>query len=491
MAVDAGNNSFVTGYFTDSTWFGSHVISTPGPGNGNLFLAKYSASGSCVWAKQDSMLTDGTKLGLDAAANIYIAALAPNASYTLSRWDSSGTRLWLTMLPAHIVINDLVTDANGNCWMSGRQTTGQSVFGLDTIRDTVGLIVHYDMNGNALGAVSLGKRGKIDPDFLALDANGNYVVAATLSGRDTLDGQLLNIQGTTLLMFTVDTTGNLLWYLCGSSPTPGNSYASPFGMCLDQQNNCYVTGSFVSQYCIFANDTVFIHPSGRTPTVMKIDATGALQWIIEPTFTGTNSIYFLEMTSNQNGVYFCGYGEEDFSLGAVSVINTTNSYRPGFAVALDFNGNAQYEIHSTGFNGIVQPRAIVVNAAGDLWFTGMQRNGPSLGPFTLPVAAPAADDMFLAKLQDMSVDVNSGTDPASAITLTNGAVNSFRLQVPGIDAQQQCRFVLYDLSGRAVKTVDVNAEQTDISCVNLAPGVYVWAVENRVEQLACGKLLNQ
>lgn len=487
ITTDAADHSFVTGQFADSTWFGSHLLTEGGAWNGNMFLAKYSSSGACLWAKSDSTLLDGMRIGMDAACNLYIAAYRPGL-YTLSKWDSSGTRLWNVLLPFNITINDLVTDQSGNCWLSGRQLTGQSIFGSDTIRDTAGVVLRYDMNGNALGATPLGRHGKIEPSFLELDANGNYIIAASLTGTDTLDGQALTFDGATVLVFKITPAGNLQWHLSGEAPAPGNAFSGPFGMCTDLQDNCYITASFVTQYCIFDGDTVFIHPSGRTTAVMKINAAGSLQWIIEPSYTGSGSIYFLDITADQNGVYFVGYGEEDFTLGTMPVVSTTNAYRPGFMISLDFNGNALHEVHSEGFNSIVQPRAVSVNSTGDLWFAGMYRNTPTFGPFTLPAPAPSADDLFIAKLQGVSIDVN---DPVaySSVSLFYGEAGTFRLLVDEAVAQQQGQFVLYDLSGRIVKIVDISSTQTMIDCSDVASGVYAWSVQSTVAQVRAGKLV--
>ena len=68
--VDAAGNVIVTGNATGEADFGNGQLTA---GTGTIFVAKYSSTGSYVWAKRfgGTGWSLGTGIGVDAARNIY------------------------------------------------------------------------------------------------------------------------------------------------------------------------------------------------------------------------------------------------------------------------------------------------------------------------------------------------------------------------------------------------------------------------------------
>jgi Beta-propeller repeat len=72
VATDAAGDIYVAGYFYGSVDFGSGVLTSAG--GADVFLAKFDASGACLWSKRfgDTADQSGASVATDAAGNVYI-----------------------------------------------------------------------------------------------------------------------------------------------------------------------------------------------------------------------------------------------------------------------------------------------------------------------------------------------------------------------------------------------------------------------------------
>lgn len=81
LSVDASGNVYVTGYFQDTTYFGSQQLI--GYGNYDIFIVKYDSSGNVVWAKQEGGPYEDIGYGLDFNQNT-------NQFYVTGQFDDHG-----------------------------------------------------------------------------------------------------------------------------------------------------------------------------------------------------------------------------------------------------------------------------------------------------------------------------------------------------------------------------------------------------------------
>ncbi len=114
VAVDSKGNVYVTGsYTTSSITFGTFTLINANPDLNAVFIAKYNASGTAMWANSAGGGDDcyGLSVGVDDADNVYVSgyfrcATITFGSYTLNntgatsgnsflvKYDSSGNVLW-------------------------------------------------------------------------------------------------------------------------------------------------------------------------------------------------------------------------------------------------------------------------------------------------------------------------------------------------------------------------------------------------------------
>jgi hypothetical protein len=489
VAVDTAGNSFVTGAFMDLTAFGSDTLNTTTPFVAYGFIAKYDINGACVWAQSDPSISDGTHIGVDANANCYVLGYI-TGQYSLTRWDSSGALLGTTLFPVSVTMRDLFVYPNGNCLVTGSLINGQAVFGTDTFNGSKAIVALYDAAGNVLDAFSFGRAGKIHPDLIETDANGDYIIATTLLGTDTIGAQSFTCVGSTVLLVKFDAAGTLLWSQLADAPAPGTAGAYPTGMCIDLQGNTYLTSRWTTQDFMFGSDTIFMNPSGATASIIRFSPTGNVDWIVQPTFTGSGSVYFLDAVCDANSVYFTGYTEESFTAGTVSVNNTTTAYQMTYVIGIDFNGNTFFADHTSGLNSKAIPRSIAIDTAmGSLWIGGLERNTPTFGPYLLPPCASGADNSFLGRLQVTPLGVRDTQEQNTISILPGTDPHTFVLTVDGVQ-KENLWVTMYDMTGREVQSVQVQGSTTNINCSSFAGGIYTWTVTDGEQRLASGKLVN-
>jgi hypothetical protein len=91
IAVDADDNSYVTGYFEQSATFGN--ISLPSSGDKDIFVAKLDNYGNWLWAKKvgNSNVDEGNSIVVDANGNSYVTGyFRESATFGSTTLTSSG-----------------------------------------------------------------------------------------------------------------------------------------------------------------------------------------------------------------------------------------------------------------------------------------------------------------------------------------------------------------------------------------------------------------
>ena len=135
LALDGGGNIYTTGYFTDTAYFGSTML-TNGT-NKDWYIAKYRNNGNLVWVRQVHS-TANTEFGLvstDNNGNTYASGLfAGSATFGantltatssfdmfITRYDSSGVCLGAKNVNTGGILGnggDIITNTDGSCYVS-------------------------------------------------------------------------------------------------------------------------------------------------------------------------------------------------------------------------------------------------------------------------------------------------------------------------------------------------------------------------------------
>jgi hypothetical protein len=232
VATDEVGNSYITGYASDTVWFGTFKL------NRGVFLVKYDSIGNVVWAK------------------------CSNGDSGVSSWSA------------------VTTDIFGNVYVTG-DSYGSIIFGSDTV--TIGgvdqsFLAKYDSSGNVKWAVGSQGTSTASSRSVVTDATGNiYITGPYQQGGITFGGETLQTVGNSDFAFLVkyDSTGNVIW--AKNSYVPGGNTGSiGCSVVTDKANNLYL--SVTSDTIVsFGLDTLY-PPQGWTYPcfIVEFDSSGRI-----------------------------------------------------------------------------------------------------------------------------------------------------------------------------------------------------------------------
>lgn len=160
VRTDAAGNIYIASTFNiPSMTIGTYTLTNTSSGHSDPFVAKYSPSGTAIWASSIGGTLDDVAMALavTSTGNVYIAGGFKSASMTvgssvltgypsivpgtayIAKFSPSGTPLWGQAAGVHTGWSrstGLAADASGNVYMSGMYTDTSVVWGGTTITKT-------------------------------------------------------------------------------------------------------------------------------------------------------------------------------------------------------------------------------------------------------------------------------------------------------------------------------------------------------------------
>lgn len=232
IALDASGNVIVTGTFTDAFAIGSDALSTAGASDG--FIAKYTASGGPQWARtMGGAGYDGTNgVGCDATGNIHVTgsyvaqcafgSITVNGSGTqdlfVAKYSATGTPIWAlgSTGAGYRQGFDVAVTPAGEVFFSGAHT-GSTTLGSTSM--TGDPAINYALAGriDASGAVQWLKQfpstGESSGGGLVRRPSGELVVSGSYYFDIDLDGNILTDAGGAYNFFLAGLlpSGNINW----------------------------------------------------------------------------------------------------------------------------------------------------------------------------------------------------------------------------------------------------------------------------------------
>jgi uncharacterized delta-60 repeat protein len=349
VTTDSSGNIYVTG----STLGGLDGNTFLGGGLylfGDIFLVKYSSSGTKQWTKQLGTSSDdlGEGVTTDSSGNIYVTGgtgggLDGNTSsggddIFLVKYNSSGTKQWTKQMGTddYEKGNGVTTDSSGNIYVTGSTSSSDIV------------LIKYNSSGTkqwtktSSGGVGNGSVG----NSVSTDSSDNiYVTGETYGG---LDGNT-NSGGLDIVLIKYNSSGTKQWtkQMGTSSHDFGN------GVTTDSSGNIYVTGS-----------TLYTDPVSIDIVLVKYNSSGTKQWTKTSSGGKGNSV----STDSSGNIYVTGdtYGGLDG--------NTNSGSYDIFLVKYNSSGTKKWT-KQLGTSSGDYGNGVTVDSSDNIYVTGYTGGG--------------------------------------------------------------------------------------------------------------------
>jgi hypothetical protein len=225
VALDPAGNIVIAGQFSGSVDMGPHTFESRGPSE--AFVARLSPAGELVWARAlGSQGRDfASAVAVDTAGNIIVLGgfegrMEFAGSVLRSRGMSDlfvasyapdGKESWARSLggPSWELAASLAVDLNGDILVAGAfdhtLAIGDRV--LESAGDADAFVVRLAPDGSHIWSARLGDRGWDEANAVAVDADGDAIVAGALSSADQSHGFVARYSAEGTLSWTKRFTG--------------------------------------------------------------------------------------------------------------------------------------------------------------------------------------------------------------------------------------------------------------------------------------------
>ena len=318
MLADHWGNTYVSGWFNDSTVIGTDTFFLPHYASAGI-LMKVNAAGDLIWAK---------KIG--------------SAGYAQ--------------------ISEMAFDLSGNLLLAGSFSDTLTIGGNTMIASGYNdiLVAKYDTAGNPLWALSAGNVGADAASHITCDPFDNIIVGGLFQYASPFPSITLTAYGDAdVFVAKLNSTGTVLWaQSCGGMQNEGLA-----GLTTDAAGDIYLSGKSAFNFNYGAQswngfETIFIG---------KITAAGDLSTVkVSVTGWGTSGICGLEKDASEN-LYALLLISPDFSFDSILLPNP-NQVRMG-AIKLDTALNVSW-LKTFGYSHTAYMTDMVTDIDGNCYLTG-------------------------------------------------------------------------------------------------------------------------
>ena len=423
IALDVFGNLYVAGRFQGAVDFDpgpgvTELTSPAGESDASIFVAKYSPTGSLIWARAMGgvQVSEAQDIAVDVQGNVYITGwfnqkadldpgpgefivTSPNfGELFVVKLNTNGEFVWgyANSNPTSVLGFGIAVDDTGNVYATG-SFRGTVEFdpgaGSTTLTSGTGddiFAIKLDPNGNLLWARGMGGADTNSGRAIDVDPNGNVYIGGNFQGTVDLNpgaGSFIRESGGSRDVFVtkLDNNGNFVW----AKAMGGTGLNELRGLTVDADGRVHIAGFF--------NDTANFDPDitnfeltstiGEDAFVAKLNTGGALMWAkaLGVPFASRGLGITLD---NDGNVYTTGdfVGTTDFNPGAGTFNLTSAGSNDAFISKLTSDGNFVWA-KSVGGTGGDWGGGIAVSPLGAVHVTGRYRGtadfDPGFGVFNL------------------------------------------------------------------------------------------------------------
>ena len=262
VAVNSYGAAFIAGYFSDDADFDGATVSSSG--NEDIFIARYDNNGNFLWAKKAGGFSAdrANALVLDNGGSLFVTGSIKGAAHFsnfqvstnysknvfLAKYTPSGSVQWVE---AGGSIEDdeafaLALNNSFNISVTGYISSGNAVFGTHSVNGNGGkdvFVVTYSASGTVVDLIRDGGVNDETGFGIAIDNLNNTYISGSFLNATTLGGNQLTSGGLQ--------DAFVIKYNSGNEPVRVKHYYSEgddagLGVSVDNSGNCVSTGYFSS-----------------------------------------------------------------------------------------------------------------------------------------------------------------------------------------------------------------------------------------------------
>lgn len=304
----SGNVILTGWFASASITFSATVLNNVGTASSDLFMVKYDPDGNLIWAKSTggSLNDRGYAVSCDANSNIFITGwyssptinfgtgVLNNAGSATSdvfmvKYDANGTALWAKTIGGSGVDGGraCTIDAIGNAYVLGNFASSSINFGTGALTNASAgtqdmFLVKYDPTGTALWTSKVGGIYDELGNGVAISGNDIFITGSFASPSVTFGSlpAITNVSAGTSDVFLA--SYSLLGVPNWSKGSGGAD--SDEGKCIsvDALGNVHISGFFISQNISFGTNTLTNSAAGtKDMFVTSYDNTGSASWSLQ------------------------------------------------------------------------------------------------------------------------------------------------------------------------------------------------------------------
>ena len=468
VATDAQGNVYMVGSFSGAVDFdpGVGVYTLTSAGGTDVFVAKYSSSGSLLWVRALGGYYDDAAMSVSVGTDGLVTVagsfqgtvdfLAGPAEYKLTaagakdafvmKIDSLGGLVWARGMggAGDEVANDVAVGSDGSIYSIGYFATaatgtnvdfdpGAGVYNLTSIGPKDVFVSKLDANGNFVWAKRMGgtgwSQGMSIGSGIAVTADGSVYTTGNFQGTADFDPSAnqftLTCQGDTdVFLSKLTADGQFVW-----AKRIGNS-SEDYGADLavsSLDGSVYLTGGFQGVVDFDPGVAIFNLDSGGNRSLFAARYTSAGQFVWADGFGGNGWNLAGDIAIDASGnAYVTGgfWGIASFNTGAGTYTISSLGEKDAFVLKLNSAGGF-ISATSAGSAGDDSGNGIALSTFGAVYTTGYFTNTADFDPSSAlyNLTSAGGRDAFLAKYADSSpvtpltVTINQKTgqaDPATA-----------------------------------------------------------------------------
>lgn len=491
-------NSYAAGYFYGTSCFGATQLDSSG--NSDIFVAKLDACGNWVWAIQAGGVSyDEAKcVAVDSSENIYISGYYSETTsfgsislgseggreVFVAKADSDGN--WLWAVSAGGAGNErglgIAVDDAGGIYLTGffEDTACFGLFALTSSGNNDIFIARLDAEGNWLWAVKAGGPGSDVGRAVTVFGDANLYVTGSFTETAVFGNTTFaSSGGKDVFVARLDANGNWLW----AKKAGGASDESAHGLAADAAH-VYLTGRFsgAAHFGVIA-----LSSSGLEDCfIAKLDDDGYWQWADKAGGPGQDFGESIAVDNAAN-VYLTGYFMDTASFGPSWF--TSIGYVDIYVAKLDSDGNWQWVVQAGGTNYDFG-QAIAVDSSAHIRLTGNFLGTASFGAISLDTFG--ASDIFAAKISPGGVWLSDEISPETpGLSRLDGVYpNPLRKGDPAliqthVADRKGGTLNLFDIRGQLLmsRSLQPGTRQSSLDTGMLVPGVYLYQLKTPSAQM--------